>query len=146
LVVDGTDAVVIERISSAGAVKLEGRAGGRLPLNATSGGIAMLAFSDDRLLAEVLRTPPRMFTASTPVTEQQLLDAIATVRRQGFIELKEAVTPGVVSLAAPIVTSKSSQLAAVSVIVSAESDTRMVAPALRTTALAVARASAREQI
>jgi DNA-binding IclR family transcriptional regulator len=139
-VLDGTEAVVVERLRSRDAVQLRSGAGGRLPIHATSGGIALLAYADTDLVTEVLRTPLTRFTETTIQSEHELRSALAAVRQQGYIELRAHLTPGSVSVAAPILVRSRVAVGAVSVVSDAESEARILIPAILTTARAIARA------
>jgi DNA-binding IclR family transcriptional regulator len=140
IVLDGTEAVVIERLRSRNAVQLMSRAGGRLPAHATSGGIALLAYSDPSAVDAVLRAPLARYTDTTIQTEHELRSAIAAVRQQGYAELRAHLTPGSVSIAAPILLRPFAAVGAVSVVTELGVDTRMLVPAILTTARAIGRA------
>jgi DNA-binding IclR family transcriptional regulator len=140
VVLDGTDVVVVERLRSRTAAKLISSAGGRLPVHASSGGIALLAYAPVELQEQILRGPFDRFTGATMRSEHQVRSAIALVRRQGFIELQEHLTPGAVSLAAPILASSREAIGAVSVVGDLGSDAHALVPAILTTARAIARA------
>lgn len=138
MVLDGTEAVVVERLSARDAIRLEGRTGGRLPIHATSGGVVLLAFAPEDALAAVLAQPLQRFTPSTIASEAQLRATLALVRRQGWIVLRDHLTPGSVSVAAPVRDGRQRVVAAVSVVSDAADGDHLV-PAVRTAALAIAR-------
>ncbi|MGW0582177.1 IclR family transcriptional regulator domain-containing protein, partial [Streptomyces sp. NPDC002920] len=54
-VLDGTDALVVERISTTGAVPVVSGVGGRLPLHASAVGQMLLAHAGEELFGEVVR-------------------------------------------------------------------------------------------
>lgn len=139
MVLDGTDAVVVERLRARTAVPLTSRAGGRLPVHATSGGLVLLAHADGGLLAEVLARPLTRYTQETITTEHDLRAALAVARRQGHLEIREHLTPGSMSIAAPILV-RERAVGAVSVVTDAGDDPHPLVPAIRTTAFAIARA------
>lgn len=138
MVLDGTEAVVVERLSARDAIRLAGRTGGRLPIHATSGGVVLLAHAGDDVLAAVLAEPLQRFTPSTIASEAQLRATLALARRQGWIVLRDHLTPGSVSVAAPVRDARNRVVAAVSV-VSDGSDGDHLVPAVRTAALAIGR-------
>jgi len=140
MVLDGTEAVVVERLSSHTAVPLESRSGGRLPLHATGGGIAMLAFADEATVRTTVEQGLHRHTPSTITTVAGLETAMTTLRRQGWIELDGHLTPTAVSIAAPVLLKHGMALGAVSVVVSRGTDTARLVPALLTTVRAIARA------
>lgn len=139
MVLDGTEAVVIERLSARDAIRLAGRPGGRLPVHATSGGIVLLAAEHDTVVDAVLAEPLQRFTPATLVTAPQLHAARSLARRQGWIALSGHLTPGSVSVAAPIVDRRGRTVAAVSVIAEGGDGDRLI-PAVLTTARAIGRA------
>lgn len=140
VVLDGAEAVVVERLSARDAVRLQSRAGGRLPVHATSGGILLLANSDESAIAAVLGRPLERFTAATIQTEAELLAAVDTARRQGWIALHDHLTSGSVSVAALVSGRGGEPIAAVSVVTSASEDVGRLVPAVRTTARGISRA------
>jgi DNA-binding IclR family transcriptional regulator len=138
VVVDGREAVVLERLSARNAIPLDGRSGGRLPVHATSGGVAILAHGHDELLDEVARGPMAAISPDTISTEHALRSAVAAVRTRGYAELRGAITPGLTSVAAPVLRRGGAAVAAVSVI-TCDPSTRELLPALMTTALGIGR-------
>lgn len=138
VVVDGHESVVLERLSARDATPLDGRSGGRLPIHATSGGVAILACGHDELLDRVAHGPLVALSAETITTERGLRAAVAGVRTRGYAELRGAITPSLTSVAAPVLLRGGRAVAAVSVITS-DPSTRELLPALMTTALGVAR-------
>ena len=139
MVLDGVDAVVVERLSARDAVRLAGRPGGRLPAHATSGGALLLAHADEDLVRAVLAQPLQRFTPATIVTEPLLRATLTLARRQGWIVFKDHLTLGSVSVAAPVVGPRRRVIAAVSVIADGADGDRLV-PAVLTTARAIGRA------
>jgi DNA-binding IclR family transcriptional regulator len=145
VVLDGTETVVVERLRARESVRLVSRAGGRLPVHATSGGIALLAYADPDALDRVLGRPMPRFTDATIGSEHDLRAALSSVRRHGWIELREHITPGSVSIAAPILVREGRAVAAVSLVGSITEDTRALIPAILTTARGIARALGRDE-
>ncbi|GAA2749352.1 IclR family transcriptional regulator [Amnibacterium kyonggiense] len=141
LVLDGPEVVVVERLSTRDAVVLAGRPGGRLPVHATSGGVVLLALADEATVAAVLARPMERFTPATITSEPMLRATLSLARRQGWIVLQDHLTPGSVSVAAPILGPRRQAVAAVSVIVDGGDGDRLV-PAVLTTAKAIGRALA----
>ena len=139
-VLDGTDVVYLERISSRRAVNVISRVGGRLPLHATAVGLVLLAHADPALQEEVLAGPLRRFTAKTRCDPSEVRRALAEVRRSGV-----AVTDGQIelislSVAAPVRDATGRVVAALSVVVPSEgTDSRAYVPAVRAAARGVSR-------
>ena len=139
LVLDGTEVVVVERLSAHDAVRLAGRPGGRLPVHATSGGLLLLAHADEQVLDAVAEAPMERFTPATIVTSKRLRAEVALARPQGWVVLREHLTAGSVSVAAPVFDRRRSAVAAVSVVSDLSSGDRVLGAVL-TTARAVSRA------
>src|SRR3712207_291643 len=72
VVLDGTETVVVERLRARESVRLVSHAGGRLPVHATSGGIALIAHADADALARVLAAPMPRYTEATIGSEHEL--------------------------------------------------------------------------
>lgn len=145
VVLEGTETVVVERLRARDSVRLVSRAGGRLPVHATSGGIALLAHAHGDALTRVLALPLPRYTEATIGSAHELRAAVSSVRRQGWIELREHITPGSVSIAAPILLRDGRAVAAVSLVGSVSEDTRALIPAILTTARGIARALGRDE-
>jgi DNA-binding IclR family transcriptional regulator len=143
LVLDGTEVVVVERLRARNAVQLRSRPGGRLPAHATSGGIVLLA-SAPEVVAQVADGPFERFTPGTIADADQLRAAVTLARRQGWCELRGHLTPGSVSIAAPVVV-RGRAVAAVSVVGEIDADSRPLIPALLTTARAIGRSLAADR-
>lgn len=141
MVLDGTDAVVVERLSARDAVRLEGRPGGRLPVHATSGGLVLLAHEPDDAVHAVVAAGLQRFTPASITTEPMLRATLSLARRQGWLVLEDHLTVGSVSVAAPIVGTRRQVVAAVSVVSDFDDGDRLV-PAVLTTARAIGRALA----
>jgi DNA-binding IclR family transcriptional regulator len=139
VVLDGLEALCLEKISGATSVSTMTEVGGRLPLHATSVGKVLLAFSPPSLLREtVARGLPRI-TPRTAVAPGRLAASLAEIRRTGLCFAYEEMTVGVVSVAAPISRSGDHPLAALGIVVRADTRLEPLAPALRTAALSLSR-------
>jgi DNA-binding IclR family transcriptional regulator len=84
LVRSGLDVLVIERLSSRDAVVNASIVGGRIPMQHSSSGIVLLADVGDDLLEKVLERGLSPITAASLSTPEQLRDAVAAARRNGF--------------------------------------------------------------
>ncbi|MBW4041486.1 MAG: IclR family transcriptional regulator [Acidobacteria bacterium] len=139
MVLDGIEAVVVERLSARDAIRLEGRPGGRLPVHATSGGMVLLAHEPDDSVTAVVAAGLQRFTPASITTEPTLRATLSLARRQGWLALQDHLTMGSVSVAAPIVAGRRQVVAAVSVVSDFDEGDRLV-PAVLTTARAIGRA------
>ncbi|MGU3437679.1 IclR family transcriptional regulator [Actinomycetes bacterium M1A6_2h] len=139
VVLEGSDALYIERIHGRDAVRLKGRAGGRLPIHASSGGLVLLAHSDSTLLDEVLAGGLPKCAVNTVVTEHGLRRLLGEIRRDGYVVCDRHLDDVTVAVAAPLTDAGGFVVAALSVAVAVASDPRPLIPALRTAARVISR-------
>jgi DNA-binding IclR family transcriptional regulator len=140
-VLDGTDAVYVERISGRGAVNVITRVGGRLPLHATGVGLVLLAHADPALQEQVLAGPLRRYTTKTQCNPTELRRILAEVRRTGVAVTDGQIELIALSVAAPVRDARGQVVAALSVVVPSEgTDPRAYVPAVRAAARAISRA------
>ncbi|GAB2934728.1 IclR family transcriptional regulator [Rhodococcus aerolatus] len=142
VVLDGLEALYVERLSGRGAVPLVGRAGGRLPLHASSGGLVLLAHAGPELLDAVLAAGLAAVTQHTVTTEHRLRSVLADVRRDGVVVCDRHLDPASVAVAAPVRDGAGEVVAAVSVVVPAEDPALPAAalvPAVRAAARGISR-------
>lgn len=139
-VLDGHEALYIEKITGRRATRVVTRRGGRLPLHATGVGKALLAYAPEDLVAEVLSNTLKRYTPHTIVMPAQLRRKLADVRRVGLAFAFEEMTLGSVSVAAPIFSSPDTVIAALALVVRASrNDVKRLAPAVRATAISLSR-------
>lgn len=142
-VLDGATAVLVDRRSGPGAVEVDYRVGGKLPLLTTALGRVLLAHLSTADLHHVLAncTDPEDLerrddvAAITTTLKQVKADGIARVLRQRPAPLT--------ALAAPIRASSGKVSGALSLVVPAAAPTESLEPALRTAARGIARAVGR---
>lgn len=99
-VLDGTEALLVEKITGTTDVPPVGRAGGRLPLHASAVGKVLLAHSLPDFQERVLSGPLTGYTPATIVTAETLRGELARVRRDGVATSEDELTPGSTSCAA----------------------------------------------
>lgn len=116
-VLDGADAVFLERISGRGAVHVFTRVGGRLPLHATGVGLVLLAHADRELQESVIAGPLKRFTRHTVADGEQLRRRLADIRRDGYVISSRAIEEISLSVAAPVYGADERVAAAVSTVV-----------------------------
>jgi DNA-binding IclR family transcriptional regulator len=119
-VLDGTDALLVEKISAARAIETIGRVGGRLPLHASAIGKALLAGSPADVQDRLLARPLVAYTPHTLTSARALRRDLAETRRRGFALAQEEMSIGAVSCAAPIPGPSHEVVAAVSVVMPAD--------------------------
>jgi DNA-binding IclR family transcriptional regulator len=139
-VLDGAEAILIERLSARGAGRVMYRVGGRLPLDATGVGIVLLAHAPVALQDAVLSRDLTLRPENVPRSARELRAQLAAVRHDGIAVLSRSWPEPVTTVAAPILGPQGNPVAALSVVTSA----RQVEPAvLRPAVVAVARAISR---
>lgn len=119
-VMDGSDALLIEKISAAHAIDTIGRVGGRLPLHASAVGKTLLASSPADVQSRILGRSLVAYTPLTLTSARGLRRELAETRRRGFALATEEMSLGAVSCAAPIIGPAHEVVAAVSVVMSAD--------------------------
>jgi DNA-binding IclR family transcriptional regulator len=138
---DGFDVVYIERISGRSAVGVRAEVGARWPLHATGVGLVLLAHGDSDLQDRCLARPLTAFTPYTVTEVERLRRILAEVRRSGCAVSERQITDDALSVAAPIRGPRGEVLAAVSVVVPAQSAQRhALIPAVRVAGLGISRA------
>lgn len=121
-VLDGPDIVYVDRRRSgrAGtfAMGLHLHVGSRLPAYCTSMGKVLLAYQEPAVLRDLVdRTDLARRGPKTITAREQLMVALARVRRTGFALNDEELAPGLRSLAAPVRDRSGAVVAAVNVAV-----------------------------
>lgn len=102
-VVDGVNAVYIEKLTSEVSVPIESRIGARIPLHATGIGKAILAFSPPTFVDVVLGMPLTRFTPETITNRRALAKELASIKDRGYSSSHQEYLAGAVSLAAPVI-------------------------------------------
>jgi DNA-binding IclR family transcriptional regulator len=139
-VLDGYDALCVEKISGRQSVPIVTRVGGRLPLHATGVGKALLAFASPAFIEEVIDRGLPALTHRTIVQPDELRRCLEEARRAGFAHTRDEMTLGSVSVAAPVFGPHATVVAALSLVVRSHlADIRRLAPPVRTAALGCSR-------
>lgn len=139
-VLDGHEALLVERRSARGAVAVEYRVGGRLPLHWTGVGLVLLAFAPPELQERVLAGEVGRPSADAPLSPTGLRRTLADVRRSGVAVINRRLPAPVVSVAAPVRGETDEVLASLSIVVPAGSaNPKALEPAVRAAARAVSR-------
>lgn len=116
---DGLDALYVEKLSGHHSVPIVTRIGGRLPMHATGVGKALLAYQPDDFVHRYLDRPLERPTPYTMIEPGRLRRDLTGVRERGYAVTSEEMTVGSCSLAAPILDSAGTAVAAVSIVVHA---------------------------
>ncbi|MFJ9243918.1 IclR family transcriptional regulator [Streptomyces sp. NPDC101776] len=120
-VLQGDQAVIIERLSAVSAVALTSQVGGLLPLHCSGVGKVLLSHSSPAFIDEVLAGRLRRFTPRTIVDPAELRSELASCRSTGTVVVKEELSEGAESVATRIIDSSGKVVAALSVVVAAGS-------------------------
>jgi DNA-binding IclR family transcriptional regulator len=136
---DGADAVYVEKIHGHSALMLPSQIGGRLPLNCTAVGKALLAVEPPQVQQKILEGPLRRYTSNSITDPKILARQLDDARRNGLaVEREESALGG--SCLASVVLVEGKPVAALSVSVPSERFTpELLAPAVRTAAMALGR-------
>jgi DNA-binding IclR family transcriptional regulator len=102
-VIDGFDAIYIEKLTSEISVPVQSRIGSRIPLHATGVGKALLAFSPSSFTDVFLGMPLTRFTDTTTTNRRSLARDLAQVASEGFARSTGEYLPGSTSIAAPVI-------------------------------------------
>ena len=138
-VLDGTEVLFLERLSTPGAVINYTRIAGRLPLHASSSGLVLLAHSPPELQEQIIAGPLHRYTAQTISEPEQLRRALAEVRRQGHAYCPGHIHPDALGIAVPVHDARRRVVAALAAIVPNDGGGRAVVPVLMAAARGVGR-------
>jgi len=139
-VLDGLDALFLEKISGRTSVNIVTRVGGRLPLHATGVGKVLLAYSPGAVVDALLARGLEAKTAQTITDPDRLRECLAQVRSDGYAWTRDEMTMGALSVGAPVTGPDSSVVAALSVVVdTVAGDVSGLAPLVRTAARGLSR-------
>jgi DNA-binding IclR family transcriptional regulator len=139
-VLDGDEALYIEKLYGSRSPNVRSVRGGRLPLHCTGTGKVLLAYAPPQLAQRLAAAGLRRFTPHTITDGQELNRALAEIRRSGVAFQREEIEPNRVSVAAPVRDSSDTVVAALSVVMRAGPNRlRQLAPAVRTAAVSASR-------
>jgi DNA-binding IclR family transcriptional regulator len=137
---EGYEALFVDKISGRESIEILTRVGGRLPLHATGVGKVLLAHAPADVVDGVIARGLERLTPSTITDGDELRVVLEQVRRDGFASTREEMSPGSVSVAAPVYGPHAEVVAALSVVVSARTlDVSRLAPSVRTAARGLSR-------
>ncbi|WP_327181536.1 IclR family transcriptional regulator [Streptomyces sp. NBC_01334] len=139
-VLDGLEALCVEKISGVRAVPTFTHLGGRLPLHATGVGKILLAFSPREVVAAVLAQGLPPITCHTITEPGRLVSELAKVRQSRIAFSQEEMSLGAVSVASVIEGSNGAMRGAVSIVSRSAARLDRLEPAVRTAALGISRA------
>jgi DNA-binding IclR family transcriptional regulator len=140
IVLDGLEALCVEKIYGSRAVSTETDVGGRMPLHGTGAGKALLAFSPHEVLLETIAAGLVRYTPHTLIEPGRLASALTKVRASGVAYSQEEKVMGVVSVASPIIGNQRELVGAVAIVARIGTRLDRLGPAVRTAALGISRA------
>lgn len=115
-VLEGHEAVIIERLSTPHALDLVSQVGGRLPLHCSGVGKVLLSHGGRELIENVLSEGLRRYTPRTVVDPAELRKQFAACRRTGTASISGELTEGADSVASRIIDGQGRVVAALSVV------------------------------
>jgi DNA-binding IclR family transcriptional regulator len=146
-ILDGTEALFVEKIYGPRSASTRAIRGGRLPLHCTGVGKVLLAHSPVRLVDELLEAGLKRYTPHTITAGRDLGRALSEVRRTGIALAREELDLGLVSVAAPLRDQTGAVIASLSVVVrTSVQQLRHLAPAVRTAAASASREMAEQGV
>jgi len=138
---DGLDVLYIEKIIGHRGLNKQSRVAGRLPLYCTATGKAILAFSPESLLAEVIAEGLRPITRHTTVSAAVLRKQVERIRQEHIAVENEETRLGYMSMAVPVFGSSSVLAGALSITApTVRMNVSRFSGALRTAGLGISRA------
>lgn len=136
-VLDGWDALFVERLSRRGSVANRAKVAGRMPIHITSAGLALMAHQDKSVQAEYLN---QFSDPAGQVTRDTIRGLISETAHQGFAQLAGVVDPGTWGIAVPVLDGRLRAVAALGVVVPLqEMRLQALIPVLQTAARGIAR-------
>jgi DNA-binding IclR family transcriptional regulator len=139
-VLEGSEAVIVERLSTPTAVGLVSQVGGGLPLHCSAVGKVLLAHGDGRLFDAVVERGLDRFTRRTVTDPIELRRELGDCRRTGTAIVRGELTTGADSVATRIMDAEGRVVAALSVVVRSGSVSLTAAvPSVVTSGLGISR-------
>jgi DNA-binding IclR family transcriptional regulator len=137
---DGSEALLVERLSGHQAIPVLYRVGGRLPLHSTGVGLVLLAFAEVEFQEHILAEPLMHQPENVAVSPAALRRTLAEIRRERAATVRRRSPEPRVSVAAPIFGADDRVTAALSVVVPLHNVApRLLVPAVRTAARSISR-------
>ena len=102
-VLNGREAVYLDRVESSKAIRTTSRVGGRVPLHCTGAGKAILAFLGDGQIEAILKgNKIKAFTPRTLTEKAKILKDLEGVRQRGYAVDNQEYEEEIKSIGAPI--------------------------------------------
>ena len=94
--------LIIERLDTPHVLRAFLPLGSRLPMHASSTGIAYLSAAEDEIVDDYLATPLEALTPQTVVDPAQLRAMIAETRARGYSINEQGLSTGITSIGVPL--------------------------------------------
>jgi DNA-binding IclR family transcriptional regulator len=139
-VLDGLEAVYVERLAGRDSVHVVSHIGARLPVHATGVGLVLLAHAPTDVQDAALQAPLQRYTRYTITDPRRLRRVLSEVRNQGYAVSERQIETIATSIAAPVRGPSGQVVAALSIVVAADKyDPLRYVPAVVTAARGVSR-------
>jgi DNA-binding IclR family transcriptional regulator len=102
MLLNGQEGVTVDVVESFQPLMLPGLLGGRMPLHATAGGKALLAWASPSRLETLLRPPFERFTQTTITDPTELMRELEKSRKRGYTIVNGEHVDNVVGVGVPI--------------------------------------------
>ncbi|ALV41443.1 IclR family transcriptional regulator [Pseudarthrobacter sulfonivorans] len=136
-VLDGWEALFVERLSRRGSVANRARIAGRMPVHISSAGLALMSHQSREMQAEYLE---QFADPAGRLTTDGVRHLLAEAAQQGYAQLAGIVDPDTWGIAVPVTDGKRRTVAALGVVVPlAEMRLQALVPALQTAARGIGR-------
>jgi DNA-binding IclR family transcriptional regulator len=136
-VLDGWEALFVERLSRRGSVANRARVAGRMPVHVSSAGLVLLAHQDKSVQAAYLE---QFSDPGGRVAGDEVRALLSETAHQGFAQLAGVVDPDTWGIAVPVLDGRQRAVAALGVVVPLrEMRLQALVPALQTAARGIAR-------
>lgn len=136
-VLDGWEALFVERLSRRGSVANRARIAGRMPVHFSSAGLALMSHQSREVQAEYLE---QFADPAGSLTTDGVRHLLAEAAQQGYAQLAGVVDPDTWGIAVPVLDGKRRTVAALGVVVPlAEMRFQALVPALQTAARGIGR-------
>lgn len=114
-VLDKAAVLVVEKLLSPRPLRFSSQPGSRLPVPTTAAGRAMLAHEPDPAALLALARAALPLPAHIELDDAEVLGSLDEIRKRGYAEATNSWTPGIFSIAAPILKSDGRAAAAIGV-------------------------------
>ncbi|TFD86982.1 IclR family transcriptional regulator [Cryobacterium lactosi] len=140
-VLDGDDVLYVERLTAHGSAVNITQIAGRLPVDACSSGLVLLAHAPAEVQDEMLARTRVRYTHETVTDAAELRRLLAEIRTVGYACVPGIIVAEATGIAVPIFESGNRVIAALNVIVPrGDEDLHATVPALKTAARGISRA------